>query len=222
MMLPDAVHSFSLDFEFHDREMTVHPSTIETDNGLLLLDAGHADAFDQLEAGIDGCGFDVEAVSTVLISHEDGDHAGGLAALRKRTNATVVCHELTAPVVDGRQSTRGPDDAGRYPPAHVDLELSGPATLNTDCGPLHVIPTPGHTEDHVSFVLPDEQLLIAADALTVEDGALAGPLPELTEDMEEARRSITELSEFDIEHTLCYHGGFIDAGSEELAAVGER
>ena len=220
MALPSSVHALPLDVEFDGRELRLHPSAIETDRGLLLLDVGLPDTVGQLEARLNETGFGFDDVATVLITHQDGNHAGGLASVVDRSGAPVVAHERAGPVVNGREDPRGPNDGERYPPARVDLEFGGEATFHTRGDPAHVIETLGHTPGHVSVYLPDERLLVAADALTVDEDGLVGPRPDMSENMDEALTSVEHLAGLDVARTLCYHGGFVEAGSDRIAEIG--
>lgn len=186
MDLPDHVHALSLGVAFEDREMTLHPSAVETERGLRVLDTGLRSTVDQLTERLDDAGFALEDVATVLVTHQDGDHAGGLSAVVERSGATVVAHERDAPAIDGCEDPGGPPGRERYPPARVDLELGGAVTFHTRAGPARVVPTPGHTTGHVSVFLPEERFLIAADALTVDEDGLVGPRPDVTVDVDRA------------------------------------
>ena len=81
--------------------------------------------------------------------------------------------------------------------------------------------TPGHSPGHVSLYLPDERLLLAGDALTAEDG-LDGPNPDFTPEMGRATRSLAALSDLDVDRVLCYHGGFVEEGTDRIEAIRER
>ena len=120
MDLPDRVHALSLGVAFEDREMTLHPSAVETERGLRVLDTGLRSTVDQLTERLDDAGFALEDVATVLVTHQDGDHAGGLSAVVERSGATVVAHERDAPAIDGCEDPGGPPGRERYPPARVD------------------------------------------------------------------------------------------------------
>jgi glyoxylase-like metal-dependent hydrolase (beta-lactamase superfamily II) len=220
--LPESVHVFPLEVEFGGREMTLYPSGIETERGLLLLDAGLPETVPQLEERLEASGFGFEDVAVALLTHQDGDHVGGLSTLVDRANPFVVANAQDAPVIDGRELPRGPDDGDRYPPVRVDLELRDAATFATRAGPARVVPTPGHTPGHVSIYLPEAKFLVAADALTADSNGLAGPRPEMTEDMDEAIASIARLGELDIDATLCYHGGYVAAGSDRIREISDE
>ena len=220
MDLPDGVYHLPLELEYEGRELTINPCAVETERGLLLFDVGPVGSLDDLEAGLADAGFGLADVSTVLLTHQDADHAGSLAAVQERTDGTTVASERAAAVIDGREPPRGGEPGDdRYPPARVDLELEGGATFHTCAGPARVVPTPGHTRGHVSVFFPDAKLLVAADALTANDEGLQGPNPGMSEDMDVALESAGRLAELDVERTLCYHGGFVDAGNERIAEV---
>ncbi|MEF8839590.1 MAG: MBL fold metallo-hydrolase [Haloarculaceae archaeon] len=216
---PDGVHHLALEVEFGDGELRLDTAAIETDHGLLLVDTGVPGTIDPLTTRLRDAGFKLRDVATVLITHQDADHAGNLADLRERVDPFVLAHEAAARVVDGREPPRGSDGSGRYPPASVDLELRAEATIRTRGGPARVVPTPGHTPGHVSLYFPDSGFLLAADALTAEEGRLSGPRPDVTEDVKEANASVERLAALDVEQTLCYHGGLVDAGSDRIAEI---
>ena len=67
-------------------------------------------------------------IVTIVNTHGHGDHTAGNAALKERTGARVVIHEL---------------DGDRYPAA--DILLSDEETLQLGDLTLDVIHTPGHT-----------------------------------------------------------------------------
>lgn len=223
MSLPDGVHTFPFEMEFDEQAMTLYPSAIEIENGLILLDTGMPHTIDGILEGIREVGFVPEEIRMVLLTHQDGDHAGGLSTVIEAADPTVLAHEIAAPVIDGRKAPRVEAGPERYPPACVDVELGGEATINTSLGPARVIETPGHTPGHVSIYLPDEKLLIAGDALGLYGDRLDKPQPEVTMDQETAIDSIDALSALEIDRVLCYHGGPTGQGSarlEEIVAEG--
>jgi glyoxylase-like metal-dependent hydrolase (beta-lactamase superfamily II) len=218
--LPEHVHALPLELEYKGRDLTLDPCAVETGRGLLLFDVGPAGSLGVLESALADAGFDLGDVATVLLTHQDADHAGALSAVRERTDAMAVASERAAAVITGREPPRGSDpDDDRYPPARVDLELEAGATFDTLAGPARVVPTPGHTPGHVSVFFPEAGFLVAADALTADEDGLQGPSPEMSEEMDVALESAGRLAELDVERVLCYHGGFVDAGNDRIAEV---
>jgi len=69
----------------------------------------------------------------------------------------------------------------------------------------------------VSIYLPNVKTLVAGDALTSQDGVLAGPSERATPNMPLAMESLKKLAELDIETIVCYHGGVVsDRAGEQL------
>ncbi|WP_439026382.1 MBL fold metallo-hydrolase [Haloarchaeobius sp. DT45] len=220
-MTPDGVHPLALQFTLGGRDLTIHPTAVETDHGVLLVDVGLPGATAQLRDRLADCGVALDDVSAVLLTHHDGDHAGGLAELEAETDVLVITHEDEAPFVDGREPPiKSPADAERYPPVPVDIELVGGETFRTAAGPMAVVSTPGHAPGHVSLYFPDHRFLLAGDALNNDDG-FVGPKPEYTPDMETAIESVGRLAELDVETTHCHHGGTADAGTAAIERIHE-
>ncbi|WP_306052312.1 MBL fold metallo-hydrolase [Natronococcus wangiae] len=85
---------------------------------------------------------------------------------------------------------------------------------------MAVLETPGHTPGHVSLTFPERDLLIAGDALVADgDEPLSGPKPEFTPDMERATESVGRLAELDVDGTLCYHGGYVEEGTDRIEEI---
>lgn len=219
MELIDGVYTFPQTIDRGGTDHTIHPAAVGTAKGLLLIDTGYGHAIDQLEAHLDDEGFDWSDVRGVLITHQDGDHAGAAAAVVDRTDAVVYAHERAAPFVDGRKHPiKAPEDE-RYPPTDVDVELVDGVTFRTDAGPMKVVFTPGHAPGHLSLFLPEGGLLIAADALTADADGLAGPSERFTLEMAEALDSADRLADLEITQTLCFHGGHVDADAAAIRNV---
>ncbi|WP_226006869.1 MBL fold metallo-hydrolase [Natrinema salinisoli] len=216
------VHTLPITVEYGDREITVTPTAVETDRGLALLDVGPQGAVGGLETHLRSLGYELTDVWLVILTHHDADHAGGLAALLERVDAIVATHRDESAYVSGEEDPiKG--DGDRYPPAHVDIELADEIRFPTLAGPMEVVATPGHSPGHVSLYFPDGSLLVAGDAL-VADGAepLAGPKPHFTPDMDRAVESLGTLAQLEIEHTVCYHGGYADHGTERIREIRDQ
>ncbi|ELY66816.1 MBL fold metallo-hydrolase [Natrinema versiforme] len=218
------VYALPLTLEYGGSEHTFTPTAVETDRGLVLLDAGPAGAVGQLETHLAGMGFELTDIWLVVLTHHDADHAGGLAELLERVDAIVATHRDEAPYVSGeRDPIKGADDGDRYPPVDVDIELADGVRLPTLAGPMAVVATPGHAPGHISLYFPTGNLLVAGDALVGDgDDPLAGPKPHFTPDMDRAIESVGTLAGLEIDHTVCYHGGYVDRGTERIREIHEQ
>lgn len=218
MEVTDHVYVLPVTLELGGTERTFTPTAVETEEGLILFDttlSGHADT---LEDALGEHGFGYDDVRFIVLTHHDGDHAGALATVQERTNAPTFTHWAESSYVDGREF---PVKAGdeRYPPGRVDVELIDGVGFSTLAGPLELVETFGHTRGHTSFHLPEASLLIAGDALTAADGRLHGPAEQHTPEMAQAMESAAKLGELDIDRTICFHGGFVDAGAERISEI---
>ena len=221
MELTDGVYTLPLTMGDGDSARTFHPAAVETERGVVLLDAGLPGTADDLAAALHDAGLDLADVTAVLLTHHDGDHAGGLAGVRERADDPVVyAHEAAAPFVDGREHPIKTDsDAERYPPVPVDVELRDGVTFRTAAGPMRAVFTPGHAPGHLALHFPAADLLLAGDALTSADGDLRPPSERFTPDVAEATRSVGRLTELAVARTHCYHGGPTDEGTAAIQRV---
>lgn len=220
-MTDDAtVHALTMAVPFGDRTVSITPTAIETDTGLLLVDVGPEGELDGLERALGAVGFELVDIEQVLLTHHDADHAGGLDALRDRTDVVVSAHPNEAPHVEGDEDpVKGAGDA-RYPPTPVDERIQDGDEFDTNAGPVRVVETHGHTAGHVSLYVPDQRLLVAGDALTSDtDAPLAGPKPDYTVDMDAAAASVDRLAGLDIDHVICHHGGYAPVGTEHIREI---
>lgn len=214
------VHALTIPIEFGGRTVSITPTAVETDHGLVLVDAGPEPATDRLATALADVGFDLDDVERVILTHHDADHAGGLAPLRDCTDVTIGAHPAEIPHVNGDEMpVKGPDD-DRYPPVEIDQELTDGEEFSTRAGPLRVVETPGHTAGHISLSLPDERLLLAGDALVAdEDDPLSGPKSAYTVDEERAADSVATLADLDVEHVICHHGGYAPCGRDRIRTI---
>ncbi len=219
MRLAPGVHAFPQTLKHGTGPVTFHPAAVETPKGVLVIDVGFPANVDRLEAHLRDLGNGWGDVHGIVLTHQDGDHAAALSDVVAQTEATVFAHEEAAPYIDGREEPIK-SDGDRYPPADVDVELVDGVRFHTDAGPMEVVFTPGHAPGHISLYFPTVELLLAGDAMTARDG-LAGPSGEFTLDLTEATESVGRLAMLDVEQTLCYHGGFVKEGTDEIAAVYE-
>jgi glyoxylase-like metal-dependent hydrolase (beta-lactamase superfamily II) len=218
MELTNGVYSLPLDVAIGDRQMTLNPAAVETPRGLLLLDVGLPDGVADLTDALADEELDLDDTWAVVITHQDLDHAGCLAAVIDRTDAIVFAHEADAPYLEGetelvKSSEERPME---IKPTTVDVRLVGGETFATDAGPMRAVYTPGHSPGHTSYYFPDAELLVTADALNASEGTLVGPREDATPDLETAWESVETLSALAVEQALCFHGGYVEDGTERI------
>ena len=173
------------------------------DGGITLIDAGMKNDAPALLSALTNHGWPLHTIRRVLVTHNDADHVGGLAAVKQATNAHVACHAVEKAYIN--QTKRRPSawyyrpfiaamdmvPTFRYPPVTPDeLLIDGAETPEG----FTVIHTPGHTPGHISLLHKQRRLLIAGDALSNRKNQLAPPPASFTPDMDNALRSIWKLA----------------------------
>lgn len=217
MELTRGVHALEVSADLGERTLTIYPTVVATDHGAILVDVGLETHVDATIDALHDAGFSLDDIATIVLTHQDGDHVGGLAEVADATDATVMAHRLSTPFINGERDLAKGDS--RYPPVPVDVQLVDGVQFRTWGGQMHVVFTPGHAPGHISLYFPDSGLVLAADALTAADGELHGPSEEHTLDWSTAIDSIATLADLEVTQTHCYHGGPTDAGTTRLESL---
>lgn len=192
MEVADDVHAYGLDWQY-DEPLWVHVA--ERDEGTVLFGGGDESATDELVAVAED-----HAVEAVVVEHGDGDHFGGVPALREALDI-----EVAVPAGDAEFL----QEAG----LKVDCELSaGDTYYGFEC-----IAAPGHTPDNMAYLA--DGTLVAGDTVAGSDSAFAaegewsGPLAPMTGDFnaddEQAQESISRLLDHEFELALVTHGSSV-------------
>jgi hydroxyacylglutathione hydrolase len=134
----------------------VHGDGSET---ALVIDPG--DEAPRLIAALDELGLTVEAI---LLTHTHFDHIGAVAPLARHTGAPVYCPEREVAVLQDINSYTFPG-FGPFESYDPEQTIAGGEQLTLAGLDLDVIFTPGHSPGHVSFSIPDHQMLLSGDVL---------------------------------------------------------
>ncbi len=195
---------------YHLPEIVGGP-TILLGEGVVIVDTGVPGSETAILAAVEGLGRSAADVTDIVITHADGDHVGGLAALVEQTGATVWASALEADVIEGLAASRG-GDVKRS--ATVDHRFEPGAVLPLHDG-IETHDTHGHTSGHVSLLLVDEGILIAGDALNNREGALGGSPPVYTADPDDARAAVATLAALRPDTIVFGHGPSIIGGAAD-------
>ena len=171
-----------------------------------IVDTGTEGSRDDIFAGLDALGVGPSNVRHVVLTHNHGDHIGGLAGMEA---------DLTGATVYG-----GPGDIASV---RTSLTLTELADGDEVFG-MGVIATPGHTPGSISLFDVETGLLVAGDAITGDgSGGLTGANPDFTPDMATAARSIDTLAALMPSIAAFGHGGppVTEDTAAKLAAVAQ-
>lgn len=236
MKIHDDVHLLPVTFTGPLGSMVLNLVLIpDAAHGPTLVDTsmpGHVDAVAEALAAE---GFPIETLRRIVVTHQDIDHIGSLADVKKRSGAAILAHSVEAPYIDGSQplykypsQERLDANPGmkemydRIAHAPVDQFVEDGEVLDL-AGGVRVVHTPGHTPGHISLYLERSGTLISGDALTSENGRLNGPMERATPDMALAKESLRKLAALPrIERIITYHGGLVeDDAHGQLRALAE-
>lgn len=155
-----------------------------------IVDTGQSDSREAILEGLDAMSVGPSMVRHVVLTHNHGDHIGGLAELESDlTNATVHA---------------GAADIGAI---ETSLSLSELADDDEVFG-MGVIETPGHTPGSISLFDTASGVLVAGDAIGGdESGGLMGSNPDFTADPAAAAASVAKLAALMPTTAAFGHGG---------------
>ncbi|GAB4513380.1 MAG: MBL fold metallo-hydrolase [Anaerolineae bacterium] len=200
----------------------------KAEDSLYLFDAGMPWQGRKLLRSLETLGWPRVPLSHLFITHIDFDHIGGARTVLEATGASLVCHAVTAAMLQGRIQRRGGKGVvGRLLPVAGRL-LSGPLfhvvplraeLLAMDGDPLpggfRAVYTPGHCAGHLCYHHPDFRVLIVGDALQSNGQRVSLPPAMFTADPEAAARNVGKLARLDVEIACFGHGQPITQGAGE-------
>ncbi len=172
----------------------------------------------------------------LFLTHVHYDHCGATSYLKRafprlkvavsersarileRPNAQKLMTELSRSIGPLASETFGIDPSRLvdepFEPFGVDVELTDGQEIDVGGTTVRVIATPGHTRDMLSFYVPERKILIATEAVGVEDmmgHILVAPLA----DYDDFVRSLERLAALDVE-MLCQGHHKVWLGREEV------
>lgn len=128
---------------------------IRTKDGAILLDGTLAENVPAIERNIAALGVPLRSVKFLLNSHAHFDHAGGLAALKRDTGATVAAMDADASAL---RSGVAPSDVDYgvvpFPRVAVDRVLHDGDTVRLGGVTMTALKTAGHTPGCTSWAMP--------------------------------------------------------------------
>ncbi len=126
----------------------------------LMIDPG--DEADRLMQPLAERGLGLEAI---LLTHCHFDHIGAVAPVARATGAPVYCPELETQILADVMAYIPWDGIGPYESYEADHEVSGGEKLELAGMEIDVLFTPGHSPGHVTYSIPEAQLLFSGDVL---------------------------------------------------------
>jgi len=210
-------------------EVEIFPTLLQIGSSYFLVDCGYMETTAELENTLNANGVSIESLDGVILTHDDHDHLGGLHYLKvKKRSLKIYCGKWESASISGRIKSERQvqfeaslpylnEDQKKWalnfiqklkniPKFPVDYEFHDFEVFD---GEITVLYTPGHTNGHISLYLEKEKVLIAGDALVIQDGTFEIANPEYTLDLAAAVKSIEKIRALNPKKVYCYHGGLM-------------
>ena len=133
-------------------------SILSRDGRAVVIDPG--DEFEKILALLEGL-----TVEQILLTHAHIDHVGAVAQLQRHFSAPVAMHPEDEPTYDMLPQQAQWTGVSQPEAFTVDRRLSTREPLDCLGLEMRVLFTPGHSPGSVSFYLPQENKVVAGDAL---------------------------------------------------------
>jgi len=219
------VHAFLI---FHNEELVLIDTLFDADAQVIL---------DEIQR----IGKRVTDIKHIALTHGHRAHLGGLATIKRLSDAPIYSHAWEADIIAGERSQQGVNlrpilnslpawpilffgtfsgPLSQHKPAPVDMVVDEGARI----GPLRVLHTPGHTPGHLAFYWPERKILFTGDAFVTWPLICPG-WPNAMLNEKQTWASLKRMAALDVELVGVGHGAPItkNAGSvmRELAARGK-
>jgi len=220
---------------------------LDSGDGLTLIDAGLPGMWRTLQAALGRLGARPEHLSAVLLTHGHFDHVGLSRRLEDRHGVASRVHAADRPLARHPYRYRRESARWRYPlryPRAVPLlarmtaagalsvrgvdarEVTPGAALDVPGRPVPVF-SPGHTDGHCAYFLPDAGILFTGDALVTLDPYTGHRGPRMvaraaTADVSANVVSLGKLAATEARLTLPGHGTPHRDGIREAVAAAHR
>ncbi|MFS0576969.1 MBL fold metallo-hydrolase [Sporosarcina sp. 179-K 3D1 HS] len=218
---------------------------INDGKSLTLIDAGISSehSWGQLTGTLEAHGWGISDIDRILLTHHHGDHVGLVSRILEMRQIPVYAHPTAIPRLkmdtDFLQmryrffqqlyKKMGCGTAGdaRLAKFQETIQKANELALKTDILPivegdivagLHVLETPGHSPDSISFLDPDRQWLFVGDVLIEHSSTNAIIDPDMAGNrlpsVRQHRDSLLKLLEVDANTVFPGHGNLIEGHTD--------
>lgn len=194
---------------------------IKTSKGAILIDGGLSQVAPMALGNLKTLGVAARDVRILLNSHAHVDHAGGLAALKAATGASLIASDGDRQALEtGRALGSEDDDFQAFPPVAVDRVIADGERVTLGEVSLTARIMPGHTQGCTSWTMnaAGKEILFFCSA-TVAGNRLADREkgPQYPGIVEAYRRTFKTAATLRPDILLANHPGFFDMQERRAA-----
>jgi glyoxylase-like metal-dependent hydrolase (beta-lactamase superfamily II) len=234
--------------KFYLQDITVY--LVRSNHGFILLDSGlnTGKAFSSMEKEFSriGCGF--QDIREIYITHYHLDHSGLATRLQNLLSVNIHMTEEDKKILDYLKAHlhEYPEKMGAFFDSfgvphtttnYLKKELDGfkqqlicpnrivpivdGEKIEIASGYLEIVPTPGHTPGHISFLLPEEGVLFGGDFILRDEITHVGIYPYTVEcnPLKDYLKTLKKVRTMDISMILPAHGEPIHEPDQRIDEV---
>ncbi|MFB6206793.1 MAG: MBL fold metallo-hydrolase [Haloglomus sp.] len=226
---------YGIDLEMFDGEVLA--AYVITSDDPVLVETGYPRGIERLRDGLEAVGVPPAELAHAVVSHVHIDHSGGAALLvEDNPDLSVYIHDVTADhLVDPADLTASSREAmGEHfaemgepepmPPENLVRVSDDGTEIDSGDREIALVPTPGHSPDHLAAWDPTSGVLFANEAIgsyypRADRWVPPSTLPRF--DVDAVRASIDRLRAFDADSLAMSHFGCRADPSAALSLAAE-
>ncbi|WP_373492580.1 MBL fold metallo-hydrolase [Aquiflexum sp.] len=214
----------------NNEKITLFPTLIRINEKVYLIDCGYEETLETFVRELAKIDISIDQIHGIINSHDDIDHIGGLKKFKEHNRSLkTFCGALEEKSISGKikserlvqaenslNTLTGDhrnwalgfiDSLNRIKRYEVDKTFDGGEFFEDE---IQIIHTPGHTKGHISLFIPNQNVLIANDALVVEGDTFGIANPSYTLDLQNAIHTVEKIKALKPQKIICYHGGIVE------------
>ena len=128
---------------------------IDTEDGLVMIDTGYPDMYEQILDSMKELGLDPKKICAIFHSHGHIDHFGCTQKLKNLSGAKTYISYIDNDIVNGKLDLSWAKEIGyeRLSPFNCDVLIKDGDVFTFGSTSIRCVLTPGHTEGVLSFFI---------------------------------------------------------------------
>ena len=224
------INSLKIEKIIDGENAVFYPVLIQQESRNYLVDCGYEETYEEIKSELALIGIYIPDLTGVIITHDDHDHLGCLYQLKQNNkNLNIFCGEHEKQAVSGETKSERLNQAEllfdempqefknwaenfikklkNIKRVEVDKVFKDNELFEEE---IIIVNTPGHSKGHISLFLPKTKILIAGDAIVVQNGEFDIANTSYTLDMKNTIKSVEKIRSLKPLKVICYHGGVLD------------